>query len=45
MLALPVQAEDSLRQEAARLFSDTSRVAAGLVRGLPAPIRAQLERM
>lgn len=45
VLALPVQAEDSLRQEAAHLFSDTARLAAGLVRGLPAPLRTQLERM
>jgi hypothetical protein len=45
VLALPGQAEDSLRLEAARLLSDTTRVAAGLVRGLPAPLRAKLERM
>jgi hypothetical protein len=45
VLALPAEAGDNLRLEAQRLLSDTTRVAEGVVRGLPAPLRAQLERM
>ncbi len=45
VLALPAQAEASLRIEAERLLSDTTRAAEGLVRGLPAPLRARLERL
>ena len=45
VLALPVQAEDNLRLEAARLLSDTTHVAEGVVRGLPAPLRERLGRM
>jgi len=45
VLALPAEAGDNLRLEAERMLSDTTKVAAGVVRGLPAPLRAQLERM
>ncbi len=45
VLTLPARAEDNLRLEAVHLLSDTARVAEGLVRGLPAPLRSKLERM
>jgi hypothetical protein len=45
VLALPEEAEGNLRDEAARLLEDSTRVAAGVVRGLPAPLRSRLERM
>jgi hypothetical protein len=45
VLALPGQAEGNLRLEAEKLLSDTTRVAAGVVRGLPAPLRSRLEQM
>ncbi len=45
VLALPARAEENLRQEAANLLFDTARVGKGLVRGLPAPLRAPLARM
>lgn len=44
-LTLPAQAEVNLRLEAERLLADTTRVAEGLVRGLPAPLRSRLEGM
>jgi hypothetical protein len=44
VLSLPAEAEGNLRSEAENLLEDTSRVAAGVVRGLPAPLRAKLER-
>jgi len=44
VLSLPRAAEDRLRTEAERLLTDTTRVAAGVLRGLPAPLRAGLER-
>lgn len=45
VLALPREAEGNLRQEAKNLWLDTARAAEGLVRGLPAPLRAPLERL
>src|SRR5262249_31008167 len=45
VLTLPNRAEDSLRDEARNLWRDTSRTAEGIVRGLPAPLRARLERL
>jgi hypothetical protein len=45
MLTLPGEAEGNLRLEATRLLSDTTRVAEGVVRGLPGPLRSRLERM
>jgi len=45
MLELPAEAEGNLRAEARNLLLDTTRVAEGLVRGLPQPLRAPLERL
>lgn len=45
VLALPGEVEGNLRLEAENLLADTSRVTAGVVRGLPAPLRARLERL
>lgn len=45
VLALPAAAEGNLRLEGERLLIDTTRVAEGIVRGLPGPLRARLERM
>jgi hypothetical protein len=45
VLGLPREAEGTLRLEAERLLSDTTQVARHVVRGLPAPLRARLERM
>lgn len=45
VLELPGEAGDNLRLEAARMLADTTRVAEGVVRGLPGPLRAKLERM
>ncbi len=44
-LALPAEAENNLLLEAEKLLADTTRVAQGVVRGLPAPLRARLESM
>jgi hypothetical protein len=43
--SLPNRAEDNLRMEARNLWSDTTRLTEGVVRGLPAPLRARLERL
>lgn len=45
VLALPQEAEDSLRSEAERLLADTTRAAQLVVRGLPGPLRQRLEQM
>jgi ferric-dicitrate binding protein FerR (iron transport regulator) len=45
VLSLPRAAEGNLRLEAERLLADTTRVAEGVVRGLPGPLRARLERL
>jgi len=45
VMALPRQAEGNLRSEAERLLEDTTRAAAGVVRGLPAPLRDSLARV
>jgi len=45
VLSLPGEIEGNLRLEAAHLLADTTRVAEGVVRGLPAPLRARLERL
>lgn len=45
VLTFPRQAEGSLRQEGQKLLADTTRVAEGIVRGLPAPLRAKLTQM
>lgn len=45
VLSLPGQAEGNLRLEAENLLADTTRVAEGVVRGLPAPLRVRLERL
>jgi hypothetical protein len=45
VLALPGEVEGNLRLEAEKLLADTTRVAEGVVRGLPAPLRARLERL
>ena len=45
VLSFPSQAEGNLRLEAAHLLADTTRVAEGVVRGLPGPLRARLERL
>jgi hypothetical protein len=45
MLALPARAEAGLRLEAEKLLADTTRIAADVVQGLPAPLRPQRERM
>jgi hypothetical protein len=45
VLAFPAQAEGNLRLEAANLLADTTRVAEGVVRGLPGPLRARLEKL
>jgi len=45
VLDLPAEAEGNLRVEAKNLLLDASRAAEGVVRGLPLPLRASLERM
>jgi hypothetical protein len=45
VLTLPGEIEGNLRLEGEHLLADTTRVAAGVVRGLPAPLRARLERL
>jgi hypothetical protein len=45
VLSFPAQAEGNLRLEAANLLADTTRLAEGVVRGLPAPLRARLEKL
>jgi len=45
VLSLPGEVEGNLRLEAEKLLADTTRVAEGVVRGLPAPLRARLERL
>ena len=45
VLNLPVQAEGNLRLEAENLLADTARAAEGVVRGLPGPLRARLEKL
>jgi len=45
LLDLPQGVEANLRVEAERLLADTTRAAQGVVRGLPAPLRARLEQM
>jgi len=44
-LALPAEAEDSLRLEAEKLLTDTALAARVVVRGLPAPLRDRLGNM
>jgi hypothetical protein len=43
VFALPTRVEGDLRLETERLLADTTRVAAGVVRGLPGPLRSRLE--
>jgi len=45
VLDMPAEAEGNLRVEAKNLLIDASRAAEEVVRGLPAPLRAPLERM
>ncbi|HEX6885512.1 MAG TPA: hypothetical protein VF530_19220 [Planctomycetota bacterium] len=45
LLDLPQGVETNLRAEAEKLLADTTRAAQGVVRGLPAPLRARLEQM
>jgi hypothetical protein len=45
VLALPKEAEASLRLEARNLLADSTRVASGIVRGLPGPLRDRLEQL
>ena len=45
VLSLPGQVEGNLRLEAENLLADTTRAAEGVVRGLPGPLRARLERL
>jgi hypothetical protein len=45
VLSLSGKAERDLRLEAERLWSDTSRLAEALARGLPATLRARDEQL
>jgi hypothetical protein len=45
VLALPARAGTNLELEARNLLADTARAAEEVVRGLPAPLRAPLQRM
>jgi hypothetical protein len=45
VLSLPGEVEGNLRLEAENLLADTTRVTAGVMRGLPAPLRERLERL
>jgi len=45
VLSFPGQVEGNLRLEAEHLLADTTRAAEGVVRGLPAPLRARLEKL